>query len=84
MCRLNCVKVFIGIQSVWSILGGLTIIGFTFFMILTTTWTVKNTSSVVSGASSPAGLSDFAIWVAGISFAIGVLTVLFGVFGVCL
>ncbi len=53
-------------------------------MILTTTWTVKNTSNVVSGASSPAGLSDFAIWIAGISFAIGVLTVLFGVFGVCL
>ena len=65
-------------------LGGLTIIGFTFFMILTTTWTMKNTSSVVAAASSPNGLSDFAIYVASISFGIGVLAVLFGVFGVCL
>jgi hypothetical protein len=84
MCKLNCVKVFIGVQSVLAILGGLTIIGFTFFMILTTTWTQKNVSSVVAAASSPSGLSDFAISVAGISFGIGVFSVLFGVFGVCI
>lgn len=46
MCKYACIKLFIGVTSGLILALGLVVTGFTMFMVLTTTWTTKDTKSI--------------------------------------
>ena len=87
MCyKQQPVKIFIVVCSVLTILGGLAFLSLTFNMIINTNWTMKVTplkTSTYIAASSPDALAQFSIYIAGIAFALAVLVILFGMFGIC-
>jgi hypothetical protein len=82
-CKPTAIKIFIVVCSVLTILGGLTFLGLTFNMIVTTNWTMKSTLNSTITASSPNALAQFSLYIAGIAFGLAVLVILFGMFGVC-
>ena len=56
-CKPTAVKIFIVVCSVLTILGGLTFLGLTFNMIVTTNWTMKANTLNSTIASSPNALA---------------------------
>jgi hypothetical protein len=87
MCyKHQSVKIFIVVCSVLTILGGLAFLSLTFNMIINTNWTMKATPILTStyiAASSPDALAQFSIYISGIAFALAILVILFGMFGIC-
>jgi len=85
-CQHKSVKTFIVVCSILTILGGLAFLALTFNMLMSTDWTMKSSpiaNSTYVTARSPDALAQFSIYIAGIAFALAVLAILFGIFGIC-
>jgi len=55
-------------------------------MLINTDWTMKTTAigtSTYVAASSPDALAQFSIYIASVAFALAVLVIFFGIFGLC-
>jgi hypothetical protein len=72
MCNLKAIKVFIALLSSLAVLGGFVIMGFTFYMMVTTQW-------LTSGV--PSQLTSIAQIVSAVAITVGGLGVLFGILG---
>ena len=72
MCQLKAVKVLIALTSSLAIAGGFVIMGWTFYMIISTQW-------LSSGI--PSQLTNIAQIVAAVAITIGGLGVLYGIAG---
>lgn len=75
-CTLRTLKVLIGILSTLTFCGGLSIMGVTFDMIISTSW--------LKYQSTPDQLNRLATIIAATSLTIGSLTIIYGVIGCCI
>lgn len=74
MCQLKAIKVLIAITSLLAVAGGFVIMGWTFYMIISTQW-------LSSGI--PTQLTNIAQITAAVAITIGGLGVIFGIAGFC-
>jgi heme/copper-type cytochrome/quinol oxidase subunit 1 len=72
MCQLKAIKVLIALTSSLAVAGGFVIMGWTFYMIISTQW-------LSSGI--PSQLTNIAQIVAAVAITIGGLGVLYGIAG---